>query len=93
MGPGWGKKRARQLRAFPFCQWEEDDILCNATAVIVDHVKPRFEGGTDDDDNLQSLCKYHSDLKTAAEGHRAWAQHKAKTKARFDRREKHPGEL
>lgn len=37
----------------------------------VDHVVPKFEHGTDDDDNLQSICKpCHTD-KTQAEALRA----------------------
>lgn len=92
MGPGWAKKRARQLRAYPQCQFKQDGIQCSELATIADHIKPRFEGGADDPSNYQSLCEGHSKLKTAAEGHRAWANHKAQTKARFERREKHPGE-
>ena len=40
-------------------------------ARIVDHRIPKFEGGTDDEQNLQSLCKPCSDRKTAAEATRA----------------------
>lgn len=40
-------------------------------ARIVDHIKPKFEGGTDDEANLQSLCQACSDAKTAEEGRRA----------------------
>ena len=36
----------------------------------VDHIVPKFEGGTDDDDNLQSICKECHDGKTAAEARR-----------------------
>ena len=40
-------------------------------ARIVDHIVPKFEGGTDDESNLQSLCQECSDAKTAVEGSRA----------------------
>ena len=40
-------------------------------AKIVDHIKPKFEGGTDDDDNLESVCKRCSDIKTEQEAFRA----------------------
>ena len=38
-----------------------------ASRDITDHVVPRWKGGTDDDQNLQSLCRPCSDAKTAAE--------------------------
>jgi 5-methylcytosine-specific restriction protein A len=37
----------------------------------VDHKIPKFEGGTDDDDNLQSICKTCHAEKTQAEALRA----------------------
>ena len=36
-------------------------------AKVVDHIKPILEGGSDDLDNLQSLCHSHHDIKTATE--------------------------
>jgi 5-methylcytosine-specific restriction enzyme A len=39
-------------------------------ATIRDHIKPLFEGGTDDPTNIQPLCQACSDLKTAAESSR-----------------------
>lgn len=45
--------------------------MCGAPANVVDHIIPRAEGGSDDPDQLQSLCTYHSRRKTGAEGARA----------------------
>lgn len=33
----------------------------------VDHIVPRNQGGTDDEINLELLCKYHHDAKSAKE--------------------------
>lgn len=93
MGRGWGRLRTRQLRREPMCEWTEDGARCVEQAEVVDHIIPRFEGGTDDPSNLQSLCQGHSDVKTSAEGHRAWLAHVNSTKAKWDRRERHPGAL
>jgi 5-methylcytosine-specific restriction endonuclease McrA len=39
-------------------------------AVIRDHIVPLAEGGSDDDDNIQPLCRACSDAKTATESAR-----------------------
>lgn len=39
-------------------------------AVMVDHIKPKAEGGTDDLDNLRAICKACHDVKTQAEAAR-----------------------
>ncbi|MBK8745613.1 MAG: HNH endonuclease [Propionivibrio sp.] len=70
-GTKWDHIRKRILR--------RDEGLCQSCkrkglyrpAKIVDHIKPKFEGGTDDDDNLESVCKRCSDIKTAQEAFRA----------------------
>lgn len=54
-----------------------DDHLCQAClsrdrvtpANQVDHIVPRAKGGTDDMDNLQSLCKPCHDAKSKTETH------------------------
>ena len=33
----------------------------------VDHIIPKVKGGTDDDDNLQTLCEYHHRVKSSRE--------------------------
>lgn len=37
----------------------------------VDHIKPKAEGGTDDHDNLECICRPCHDAKTMAEAARA----------------------
>lgn len=39
-------------------------------ATIRDHIAPLFEGGSDDDDNIQPLCRACSDIKTSQESAR-----------------------
>lgn len=39
-------------------------------ATMVDHIKPKAEGGTDDLDNLRSICRACHTLKTDAEKNR-----------------------
>ena len=48
---------AAHLRAEPNCRW------CGAPAITVDHILARAFGGTDDERNLQSLCRVHADEK------------------------------
>lgn len=38
-------------------------------ATQVDHIKAKVHGGTDDDRNLQSICKPCHDAKTQREAH------------------------
>lgn len=55
-GWDWSRKRKRVLRRDGYiCKAL---IECNglARATEVDHVVPKFEGGTDSDDNLQAIC-------------------------------------
>lgn len=66
-GAEWDKIRARILR--------RDKHLCQEckrrgqirTGNHVDHIKPKAKGGTDADDNLQTLCRQHHDEKTLAD--------------------------
>ena len=52
----WRRIRAGHLRRHPNCvdPFGIHDTLMRATDV--DHIIPRVEGGTDHEDNLQSLC-------------------------------------
>lgn len=59
----WRDIRARVLLANPWCRWPG----CPEAASDVDHIVPRSEGGTDDEDNLQGLCKHHHGIKTRQE--------------------------
>jgi 5-methylcytosine-specific restriction protein A len=70
-GRAWEKARAIALaRDKHMCQ------PCKAAnrytlASQVDHITPKAEGGTDDLDNLQSICTPCHDRKTQAEAARA----------------------
>ena len=63
-GTQWDKTRKRIL--------ERDRYLCQpckrASMVVaasqVDHIKPKAKGGTDDDGNLEAICKTCHDIKT-----------------------------
>jgi 5-methylcytosine-specific restriction protein A len=67
-GSEWDKQRRRVL--------ERDNYLCQvcmkkgwiSRARQVDHVLPKAFGGSDDDDNLQSICVPCHKAKTALEG-------------------------
>jgi 5-methylcytosine-specific restriction protein A len=58
---------------------ERDQHLCQTcmaegrvtVATQVDHIKPKFEGGTDDESNLQAICSECHDAKSKREGQRA----------------------
>jgi len=58
----WRKIRQEHLKKYPFC------AICGSKAREVDHIIPVAQGGTDNDDNLQSLCKSCHSKKTAREG-------------------------
>ena len=44
--------------------------LCGDDAREVDHIKPKANGGTDDEDNLQALCVACHRVKTAKESNK-----------------------
>lgn len=58
-GRDWKIIRDEHLRNYPWC------VLCGETGTDVDHIRPRKQGGTDDPDNLQTLCHKHHSAKTA----------------------------
>ena len=69
-GAAWRKKRAAGLKREPLCRTcKAKGILTPAT--IRDHITPKKLGGTDDERNLQSLCKPCHDAKTASESSKA----------------------
>ena len=72
------------------CQWPAVEGICGRPARNVDHKLAAHLGGTDDDDNLWSLCDLHERAKTGAEGGKAWH---AKRKPRQRPTEQHPGLL
>ena len=59
-GYRWREIRAAHLAAYPWCS----ALGCTAVATDVDHVVPRAAGGTDQPDNLESLCHKHHSRKT-----------------------------
>lgn len=60
------ERRARWLAKFPLCKaCEEASVVTLGT--IVDHVTPLFQGGKDDESNLQTLCTKHHDAKSLRE--------------------------
>ena len=44
--------------------------VCGAPATDIDHIVPITRGGSDDDDNLVSLCKLHHEAKSKGERRR-----------------------
>lgn len=64
----WEIIRAKQLEAFPFCQaTREDGLPCRKIAKHVDHIQAREDGGSDEPENLQSLCVSCHSRKTVYE--------------------------
>ncbi len=46
-------------------------VKCNSTNKLsIDHIKPRAEGGMNDDNNLQTLCSKCHDKKTKVDNRR-----------------------
>lgn len=70
-GSAWDKLRLVILsRDCYLCQpCKHNGRVTPATAV--DHIKPKSQGGTDDDDNLQAICGDCHAVKTAAEAAQA----------------------
>jgi 5-methylcytosine-specific restriction protein A len=62
----WGAMREMQLTKQPLCERCLEEGVTRV-AVVVDHRVPRAQGGTDDEDNLQSLCRAHHNEKNKAE--------------------------
>lgn len=64
-GRKWQKLRKAKLAESPICE-----ACKRAWAVCVDHITPKAQGGSDDWENLQSLCQACHDQKTARDGGR-----------------------
>jgi 5-methylcytosine-specific restriction protein A len=58
----WRKLRADFLKRFPICR-----LCMRAKAVLVDHIRPKVQGGTDAEYNLQALCMRCHNIKTGME--------------------------
>lgn len=87
-GATWWKRTTKRILARDDhrCTWLTDGTRCTARATDVDHIVNEANGGTDDDDNLRSLCPPHHRAKTAAEGVAARARNPTRRPP-----EQHPG--
>jgi 5-methylcytosine-specific restriction endonuclease McrA len=96
----WATLRAKVLKRDGHQCTERDPntgLRCTEHATDVDHISP---GNDHSMTNLRALCQWHHRRKSGIEGGQARqrqlaeqrAQNRRRT-ARFDRREKHPGEL
>lgn len=70
-GARWRKLRTWYLSRHPLC------VECGSKGRVVpatdiDHVIPRRKGGTDDEDNLRSMCTRHHSQKTNREDGGGW---------------------
>jgi len=68
-GRTWKRMRDRYIKAHPLCERCAKDKKVTA-AEEVHHIKPLSHGGTNDEDNLMSLCKSCHSLITAETGDR-----------------------
>lgn len=85
-GGNWRGKGSRHERGYGSA-WDKlrpiilkrDNHLCQpcldmgrvTPGKIVDHIKPKTEGGTSEPDNLRCICAECHAAKTTAEGHKA----------------------
>jgi len=69
-GPEWRKTRTRILNRDPWCKHCE-----YMPSTEADHILPKSKGGTDEDDNLQGLCKPCHSRKTINEDVPALRRH------------------
>jgi 5-methylcytosine-specific restriction protein A len=60
-GANWRRLRLMVLNREPLCR------KCQRPATVVDHIRPLNDGGPNDLDNLQPLCKRCHDHKTATQ--------------------------
>lgn len=62
----WLRKQVLERDGYLCCECKKVGRLTPATEV--DHIIPKSQGGTDEPDNLQSLCNACHKIKTAREG-------------------------
>jgi 5-methylcytosine-specific restriction protein A len=86
----WPAIRRRILRRDNnSCQWRESDgSSCGREANEVDHIQP---SGSDEEWNLRSLCSWHHQRKSSAEGAAANIKHRREIANRFRLKDEHPG--
>ncbi|MFE2912831.1 HNH endonuclease [Kitasatospora indigofera] len=89
--PDWQATRRRILdRDHSQCVWERASTgrVCGRPATQVDHIVRPADGGSDEDTNLQALCRWHHQAKSSSEGGQASA---AARPSRSRPVEAHPG--
>jgi 5-methylcytosine-specific restriction protein A len=57
------EQRKRRLAAEPLCRMCKAKGIVRA-ATVPDHIVALVNGGTDDDSNIQCLCRWHHEAKT-----------------------------
>ena len=66
----WKRIRLQHLSTHPLCELcDENDKVIIAT--VVDHIQQRIHGGSDNYDNLRSLCKSCHEKVTGTQGQEA----------------------
>lgn len=65
-GTAWQRLSARVIAASPHCA-----VCGSVNDLTVDHKVPKVEGGTDDLDNLEVMCRYHNGEKGVIDRDRA----------------------
>lgn len=88
----WQAIRKRILRrdGYRCTHRNEDGLRCAELATDVDHI---IAGDDHGDRNLRSLCSPHHRIKSSQEGAAAQDFIRRRNAAKFNRVEKHPGEL
>lgn len=86
--PDWPQIRARILaRDEGRCTWVTEGDRCSEDATDVDHIRDRHDHRPE---NLASLCGWHHDRKSSAEGN---AAQRGRRRTERHPREAHPGLL
>lgn len=67
---GWERTRRRIIRrdGGVCTALYSDGRRCELPGTDVDHIVPHSLGGSEDDDNLQLLCRWHHAQKSSSEG-------------------------
>lgn len=78
-------QRARILARDPICREciRQGKVTKSSISTIADHVINLADGGTNDDENFEGLCKMHSDEKTAREAAKAQGREPPKVRPRI----------
>jgi 5-methylcytosine-specific restriction protein A len=79
------KIREQVLAEEPICREciRTGRVNKDSTSVVVDHIRPLADGGTDERSNWAGMCKLHHDEKTAAESARAQGRTVPRVKRRI----------